>query len=333
MEEQATIPEEIQELGEEVQEATPAEGTEEIQEEITEEEQNQVDLVAALTKSGSIPKGVEPFQDEDGTVKFVMPINGQKYIVNFNQLLSGFNLNQAGEQKLREGKAMEAGLKAELAKMSPDNPNGKKEIKKFLVKLGYDPAEISEALLQEAVEEQQMTPEEKAYRAKLADIEERERKLEEAQMTAKQKEEHETKVKLQQKFTNEALTTLETRLKDKELQDPELKKYLLTGIFGKMKEAIQIGHRISADEAYERLMLDTALVVRNASKLYSKAHLKHMIPSEFKKLVMGMSLEDKDLPLVANSVRGGAVELENYEDTRVKKPKKKIPLSEWVPKI
>jgi len=333
IDEQAIIPEE--EVAEEVTEeleATPVEG-EEVIEETTEEEQEQVDLVAALVKSGSMPKGVEPFQDEDGKVKFIMPISGKKYVVNFDQLLSGFNLNQAGEQKLREGKAMEADLKKELANMSPESPNGKRELKKFLTKLGYDPAEISESLLQEAVDEQQMTPEEKAYRDKLADIERREAALNEADMTAKQKAEHETKVKMQQDFTKQALDTLGEKLKDKELEDVELKKYLLTGIFGKMKDARQIDQKITSDEAFDRVMLDLSMVLENATKLFSKSHLKHMIPSEFKKLVMGMSLEDKEAPIIANSVKGGAVELEGYEDTRKKKPQKKINLSEWQPKI
>lgn len=59
-----------------------------------------------------------------------------------------------------------------------------------------------------------------------------------------------------------------------------------------------------------------------------------MIPASFKKLVMGMTLEEKEgIPPVSNSVKGGAVELEGYEEKRTKNKSKKVNLSDWVPTI
>lgn len=334
--EQATIPEdqevneEGQEEAEESQAAIPAEG--EDSEDITQEEQQQVNLVEALTKSGSIPKGVEPFQDEEGALKFVMPINGQKYIVNFNQLISGFNLNQAGEQKLREGKELEKNLNKLLKDLSPENPDSKKELRKFLQKMGHNLGDLGEEFLNEVVEEQQMTPQERELRQRIADVEEREAKLKEAEMTEQEKMQRAERTQKQEAYTKEIITALESRI-DKDI-DPVLKQKLFIKVTQEMMDAFRIERRISAEQALDNVLTEYDLLLEQAAKLYGKEHLKKRIPAEFKKLINGLTLEEKEqMDIISNSVQGGAVDLEDFEDKRKPIKKKKTLLSEWQPKI
>jgi len=328
MEVQATTPEVSEEATEgvidESQEATSAVS----EEEITQEEQTQLNLVEALTKSGSIPKGVEPFQDEDGTVKFVMPIDGEKYIVNFNQLLSGFNLNQAGEKKLKEGKALEKQLNKLMGDLSPSNPESKKELKKFLTKLGHNVGDLGEDFLSEAVAEQQMTPQERELKQRIADIEAREAKLNESTMTAKEQEERAAIKTKQEAYSKEIITALESKVSND--IDPILKQKLFVKVTQEMMNAVRVDSKLSAVDALDNVLTEYDLLLENASKLYGKEHLKKRIPAEFKKLINGMTLEEKEqMDIISNSVTGGPVDLEGYEDTRTKKPRKKLLLSEW----
>ena len=74
--------------------------------------------------------------------------------------------------------------------------------------------------------------------------------------------------------------------------------------------------------------------MEQAAKLYGKEHLKKRIPAEFKKLINGLTLEEKEqMDIISNSVQGGAVDLEDFEDKRKPIKKKKTLLSEWQPKI
>jgi len=322
---QATIPEqETQETQEETQEteetveATPASA----------EETTQINLVESLQKSGDIPKGVEPFQDENGKLKFVMPINGQKYIVNFNQLLSGFNLNTAGEMKLREGKEMEKRFNALLDDIHSGNPNGKKNLKKFLKQLDYDYGSLGEELLNEVIEESQMSDAEKKLVAREREIAEREAKLK-----AKEEEEEDKKqlTEIQQKqqdYSTQGINAMKSRNLDD--VDPEVKTILMKGMFNKMFEAKRVEYDISALDALDDTLAEYVLLLNNLSKLYSKEQLKRTLPEGFKKLVMELSLNE-DIPPVGGSIQPGKVEVEHTER---KKPKaKKILLSEWKPTL
>jgi hypothetical protein len=323
---QATIPEqETQETQEETQETAGVETAEETPS--SAEETQQLNLVESLQSSGDIPKGVEPFQDENGKLKFVMPINGQKYIVNFNQLLSGFNLNQAGEQKLREGKEMEKRFNALLDDIHSGNPNGKKNLKKFLKQLDYDYGSLGEELLNEVIEESQMSDAEKKLIAREREIAEREAKVkakEEEEEGKKQLTEIQQK---QQEYSAQALNAMKTRNLDD--ADPEVKGLLMKGLFGKMFEAKQAGYDLSALDALDETLAEYGSLLNNLSKLYSKEQLKRTLPEGFKKLVMELSLNE-EIP-VGGSIQPGEVEVEHVER---KKPKaKKILVSDWKPTL
>ena len=140
------------------------------------------------------------------------------------------------------------------------------------------------------------------------------------------------KVIKQEEYSTEIIKALESKI-DKEI-DPALKQKLFIKITQEMMDAVRIGNKMSASDALDNVLTEYDMLLEHADKLYGKEHLKKRIPKGFKKLINGMTFEEKEeLDLVSNSVQGGSVELDDYEDTRVKKKSKKVNLSDWVPKI
>jgi len=297
----------------------------------TKEESGQVDFIEELKKSGQIPKGVEPFRDDNGELKFVIPINGTKYIANFKQVLSGFNLNQAGEQKLQQGKELEKKFNNILNNIAASNPNGKKELKTFLTKLGYDLGDLSETFLNEVIEEKSMSEDERAYKARLKEIEEREEKLKKSEQEQEMTKEQKAIFDKQQEFSNEIVNAMKSRKLDD--VDPELKKVLMTGIIGEMITARKAHYNLKAEEALDNVLGQFDLLLNNLGKLYSKEHLKRRLPKSFRDLVMKLSL-DNEPDITSNSIHGKPIEINDEQYEKIKKQKenkktKKLLLSEW----
>jgi len=296
-------------------------------------EKGQVDFIEELKKSGQIPKGVEPFRDENGELKFVIPINGKKYVANFKQVIGGFNLNQAGEQKLKQGKEMEKKFNSILNNISANNPHGKKELKTFLSKLGYDLGDLSESFLQEAIEERSMSPEERENKKRLADIEAREAKLKESEEKEEMTKEQKVIYTKQEQFSNDIVTAMKTKKLDN--VSPELKKTLMQGIIGEMITARKADYNMSADEALDNVLTQFDLLLDNLGHLYSKEHLKRRLPKTFRDLVMKLSLEDTDAPPVSSSIKSGSIDIDESQLEKIKTKKleknknKKINLSDW----
>jgi flagellar biosynthesis GTPase FlhF len=294
-------------------------------------EQGQVDFIDELKKSGQIPKGVEPFRDDNGELKFIIPINGKKYVANFKQVLGGFNLNQAGEQKLKQGKELEKKFNSILNNISANNPTGKKELKSFLAKLGYDLGDLSESFLQEAIEERSMSPEEREQRKRLAEIEEREEKLKKQEEEHNMTKEQRVVFEKQQSYSNEIVAAM----KSKKLDDvnPELKKNLMTGIIGEMLTARKADYNMPADEALDNVLAQYDMLLDNLVHLYSKEHLKKRMPKGFRDLVMKLSLEG-EAPITSSSIKSGNLDvddstLDKLKSRKIEKKVKKINLSEW----
>lgn len=296
------------------------------------EEKGQVDFIEELKTSGQIPKGVEPFRDEKGELKFIIPINGKKYIANFKQVIGGFNLNVAGEQKLKAGKELEKKFQTILDNIAANNPNGKKELKKFLVKLGYDLGELSEGFLNEVIEERSLSPEEAELRRKSKDIEEREAKIKEQEEKQNLTKEQQAVMEKQQTFSNEIIGAMKAKKLDN--VSPELRKLVMQGVIGEMLTARHADYEMSAEEALEGVLGQFDMLLDNLGNLYSLEHLKRRLPKKFRELVMQLSLEDTAPPTV-NSIHGGDVEMDDTKLAEIQKkralkqPRKKILLSEF----
>jgi hypothetical protein len=328
----ATIPVENEQVTEEVtQEVTEdVDGSEATPEPKTESD-HQVDFVEELKTSGQIPKGVEPFRDENGELKFIIPINGKKYVANFKQVLSGFNLNTAGEQKLQAGKELEKKFERILDNIAASNPNGRGELKKFLTKLGYDLGDLSEGFLNDVIAERSMTPEEADMKRRAAELEEREAKLKEKEQEQNLTQEQKAVFEKQQTFTTEILGAM--KAKKLENTTPELRKTIMQGVISEMINARHADHDMNAEEALDSVLMQFDMLLDNLGNLYSMEHLKRRLPKQFRELVMKLSLED-GAPQTLNSIHPGGVEvdesqLKNIEAKKLQKPKKKILLSEF----
>jgi hypothetical protein len=303
-------------------EATPAQKT---------ETEHQVDFVEELKTSGQIPKGVEPFKDENGELKFIIPINGKKYVANFKQVLSGFNLNTAGEQKLQAGKELEKKFQSILDNIAAHNPNGKTELKKFLTKLGYDLGDLSEGFLNEVIAERSMSPEEADMKRRAAELAEREARLKEQEEQQNLTAEQRAVFEKQQTFTTEILGAMKSKKLDN--TPPELRKTIMQGVISEMINARHADYDMSASEALDSVLTQFDMLLDNLGNLYSMEHLKRRLPNKFRELVMSLSLENS-APQTLSSIHPGGVEvddsqLKDIEARKIQKPKKKILLSEF----
>jgi hypothetical protein len=327
-----TMPETSNEVSEESTDvdATPeADGEEQQDLQASKKEAGQLDFIDELKKSGQIPKGVEPFRDEKGELKFIIPINGKKYVANFKQVLGGFNLNQAGEQKLKQGKEIEQKFNNILNSISANAPEGKKELKKFLTKLGYDLGDLSEGYLNDVIAERSMTPEERDNRKRLEDLEERERKLAEKEKQSQLTEEQRAIQEKQQKYSSDIVNAMKSRKLDN--VNPELKKNLMKGVIGEMIQARQADYNLTAEEALDNVLQQYDMLLDSLPHLYSQEHMKRRRPKAFQELVMKMSLEKT--PPVQSSIKPGRVELTESQAQKIKQTNKnqprKINLSDW----
>lgn len=93
----------------------------------------------------------------DGGVKIIQKINGVKRLITPEDYKKGFGLNQAGYEKLNEGKSMIKQFRGYLGQMK-QNP---KMLWQLADKLGLDKEALAEQFLSEKVEEYDMTPEQK----------------------------------------------------------------------------------------------------------------------------------------------------------------------------
>ena len=86
------------------EETEEAQKTQEVEKKETPLAKEEIDkFVSAM----GLPKGVKHLVDKNGQLKFVIPINGKKRLATPEDVFKGFNLNQAGYQKMEEAKLLQ----------------------------------------------------------------------------------------------------------------------------------------------------------------------------------------------------------------------------------
>lgn len=108
--------------------------------------------------------------DKNGKLKILMKINGKKRLLDPQKdIMKGFNLSQAGYERLNEAKEREKGVQNFFAAIKED-PNN---IWKMADQMGIDKYQLAQGLLQQKVDEYSLTDEEK----RIKEIERREEEI------------------------------------------------------------------------------------------------------------------------------------------------------------
>lgn len=108
--------------------------------------------------------------DKNGKLKILMKINGKKRLLDPQKdIMKGFNLSQAGYERLNEAKEREKHVQNFFAAVKED-PNN---IWKIADQMGIDKYQLAQGLLQQKVDEYSLTDEEK----RIKEIERREEEI------------------------------------------------------------------------------------------------------------------------------------------------------------
>jgi hypothetical protein len=123
--------------------------------------------VEDISRKLNLPKEIKPFLNKEGDLRFIVPIDGKKYVATTEEIFKGFNLNQAGHKRLQEGKDLQAQIRGYFDQIKKD-PN---KIWDIADKLGHDKYSLAESLLKGYVDEAGMSPEEKEQRRVIEEAE------------------------------------------------------------------------------------------------------------------------------------------------------------------
>lgn len=292
----------------------------------TEAEKQEIEKFMGRLK---LPEGVKYYQDSNGELKFVVPINGQKCLVTPENLFKGFNINQAGYQKLNEAKQMIKNTEAYFDSLK-QNPQ---QLWDLAQKLGLNPYELAQGLLEEKIKDAEMTPAERALRAKEKEAEEYKKRLE-----AYEKEQENTKLQVQveaerQKYDQQLVEAMQKHGFNK--LSGSGKSVVLSNAVQKLMTALESNHELSVndaiylakqewqesvpavfDEIPDHLLLDTLppKFVERIQKLIIDRHTKG---------IKGIPTASIQEPI------GQEVTLESIGHTSPKNSKKKTGLSDY----
>jgi len=341
MTEEITAPVETEveeQIGEDYNEETPSapeEGTEinesgELPEETVKEkkQRTQEEAIALAEEFYGVNKE-DVVIDKNGNLRIVMKINGKKRLVDPQKdMLKGFNLNQAGYEKLNEGKQLVKQVQGffDDAKQDPG------KIWEMADKLGIDKYELAQQLLQGKVDEYSLTDEEKRYK----ELERREAEL-------KKKEEDETaktqtaqaeqaKQAEMQKYDSE-LTVAMTELGFQKASKAQ-KSHILMGAIGELMVANRANQELSCRDAVMRAKSKWQDYVHGVFDDIDDDHIVKVIPQKIIDAIRKADLKKIDIGIPTSNSQSDLdqqVELPDYDETQ--KSRKKVSMNDYFSKL
>lgn len=274
-----------------------------------------------------LPKGVEYFLDKNNQIKFVVPINGQKYIATPQDIFKGFNINQAGYQKLEESKSIEKEVKQLFSEIKK-NPRKLFEIAE---KMGIDPVELSREKLSESLKQMSMTESE---RQALKDKEEKERLQKELEELRLEKEQTKLQSEIQREQEKIATDLISAMNKHGFIsKDTKTKSHIMSSAINKMLLASQNDRNLSVDDAIFLAKQEWQNYVNGVFDEIDDNHIVNLIPERIIKAIRKADLArlSKVTP-TSESIEsfGNKIDLETLPKT---KQTKKVGLSEYFDSI
>jgi len=294
-EQEGTVPEAVeQEIGEEYvesQEDVQDNSEEKIEETQPQEEVPRDETVAERkkrTKEELIDlaeefygvKKDEVVIDKNGDLKLVVKINGKKRLVSPKKdILKGFNLNQAGYEKLNEGKQLIKQVQGffDEAKSNPV------KLWEMADNLGIDKYELARRLLEDKVSEMSMTDEERRFKELEKREEEFKRREEEDKKKHETAQQEQAKQVEMQRYDQE-LTSAMTEMGFQKASKGQ-KSHILMGAIGELMVANRAGRDMTCKDAVMRAVNKWQDYVHGVFDDIDDDHIIKIIPERIIKAI------------------------------------------------
>ena len=271
-----------------VEQSTPvtAEGSAQVS---TSQDKAQVDAVTQLMSTQDLPKGTTYFKDKSGKLQFVVPINGKQYQTDFAGLVKGFNLNQAGYQKLEEGKAIEKQYTSFIENLKK-NPE---ELWAFAERVGLDPVKLAEGRLQKAVDEANMTEEQKDLAKFKREKELFEKEKEEYKKTAEQKQIEAESAKYQAKYSDDLVNALKKHNISQDKNSFVSMKGIAKAAVQKVTQSLEKGVDMSMEDAVNEARQEVTAYIQDFLESVEDNHILDALPPKLLDRILKASLNRK----------------------------------------
>ena len=221
----------------------------------TSPEVDPIDEALAATEKESAPK------------TYRVKVNGQELDVDEDELLKGYQMASAAQQKFREAADYRTQVEDALAA-------AKQDPSVLFQMLGLDPRQYAEGLLARQLEEELLTPEEKAQREKEARLAEYERREREAEAARRQSE--------QEALFNQAADAI-----DREIADVLVSSNIQPSprVIARMAEVMIAsldgsGNRVSAKQALSHVQTDIQADLLDYAKSLPAEELVKVLPGD-----------------------------------------------------
>jgi hypothetical protein len=228
-----------------------------------------------------LPKGVDYFMRGD-EVRFIVPINGQKFEVTPEGLVKGFGLQQAGYQKLNEAKQIQKDI-ADYFSGIKQNP---KTLWDLADRLGVDKEDLARSFLEERVKEYSMTPEERELRKRAEEAERYKQEVEQYKTKEEQAKFMAEKQEAAQRYDRELTEAMTKHGFAMDHVTKQVRTQVLENAIRKMVFAFENGHELSADDAVKLAKQDgESFWQATAGSLTPKEVLKWLSPAHKKAVI------------------------------------------------
>lgn len=264
--------------------------------------------------------------DKKGQLKLIVKINGKKRLVTPEEFKKGFGLNQAGYEKLNQSKQIEKNMRGffDAAKSNPEN------IWKLCDKLGINKEQLAKSLLQNKIDDYEMTPEQKEQKELKANYLKEKTKREEYERHSASTVHAQKKAEHKAQYTKDLSSAMDEHGFTKASKDAQSK--IMAGAVGNMWMAEQNGRSLSANDAVYIAKQEWQENVLEAFNDIDDDHIVKIIPERIVKAIRKADLKRlRTSPPTSNSngYNGQQVDLENYDDDAKRQPRKKQSMSEF----
>ena len=265
--------------------------------------------------------------DKKGNLKLVMKINGKKRLVDPQKdIMKGFNLNQAGYEKLNEAKATVKQVQGFFDEVRQD-PS---KIWEIADKMQIDKYQLAQSLLQTKVDEYSLTDEEK----RVKELERREEEIRKRDETEKKNAEttkyNEEKQKEMQRYGDELVSAMTelgftnaTKL---------TKSHLLKSAVQELSMALSAGREMTTKDAVSRAIYKWKESVHGIFEEIDDDHIIKIIPDRIVKAIQKASLNRGETRIpTSNSQSRSKIDQDDQSNETAprKKSKNKIAVSDY----
>ncbi len=302
------------------------EGEEKTQEESTSEKLTPQE-VETISKKLGLPKEIKPFLNKQGELRFIVPIDGKKYVATTEEVFKGFNLNQVGYRRLQKGKELEQQAKSYIDSIK-ENPDRLWEIAD---KQGLDKYELAHKLLENYVEENNpnLSDEERQQRAAIKEAEAIKAENEQLRREKQQREYQESVSKQREDLGKELIEAMtQNGFKpwnpNEDPKEKRIKSEIMADAIGRQLLAHQSGKQLSIADA---VFLSRQAWRENVLSVFDDIddnHIVDLIPERIVKAIRKADVAKLKggSPQPQTSEYGSKLDLEEYKEARSQKPRR-----------